>query len=148
MSMTNRVTEGSAVLGTIGANAGTAGTFLSNAIPLDCDSARRIVADINLGTIGASGTVDAKLRWSATSGGTYADVTGTAMTQDVTGSRVDTIEASVEQIMSFAPTANFVKLQVITAVAATPFSAVIRGFDAAHLPVPNGTSQGTITTFV
>ena len=147
MTMTMRVTEESAVVGFIASNAGTAGTFLSDAISLDADTGLRFVADINTGTIGSSGTVDAQFRWSATSGGTYATVTGTAMTQNTTGSKVDSIEVMVENILANFPLANYIKLQVITAVAATPFSAVIRGFDGAHKPVSSGTDQNTITTY-
>jgi hypothetical protein len=143
--MTNRVTEESTVVGFIGSNAGTAGTFLSDAVSLDSENGRRFLADIVVGTIGSSATVDAKFRWSATSGGTYADVTGTAMAQDITGSRVDTIETTAEYVKATYPTANYIKLQVITAVAATPFGAVIRGYDGGHKPPSAGTDQGTVT---
>lgn len=147
MTMTAKPSEVSTVVGFIGANAGTAGTFTSDAISLDSGTGRRFVADINMGTIGSSGTVDAMFRWCATSGGGYADMTETSMTQNTTGSKVDTIEAAVEQIMAKYPLAKYIKLQVVTAVAATPFAATVRSWDAAHHPVAAGTDQGTVKSW-
>lgn len=148
MSMSNRITEDATVVAQTLSNAGTAGIFLSDAVSLDCDTGRRFLAIIQLGVIGSSGTVAAVLQWSATSSGTYANITGTAIVTDTAGSKTHLIEASVEQIKQFAPTAAFMKLSVTTAVAATPFGAVILGFDGAHKPITAGTDVGQVIVFV
>jgi len=149
MAMTSRQTEISTVVGYIAANAGATASspWLSDAISLDCDTARRLVAYINVGTIGSSSTVDAKFQYATASGGTYNDITNTAMTQDTTGSHVHQTEVLVENIYNNYPTAKWVKLRVAIAVAATPFSATIVGFDPAHYPVSAGADVGTTTVY-
>jgi hypothetical protein len=149
MALTSRMTEISTVVGFIAANSGATGSspWLSDAISLDCDTARRLVAYINVGTLGGSSTVDAKFQYATASGGSYSDITNTAMTQDTTGSRVDQIEAMVENIYNNYPTAKWVKLRVAIGTAATPFSATIVGYDPAHVPIAVGTDVGTTTTY-
>ena len=57
----------------------SAGTTTSSAIDLTGFSKASLLVDI--GVISSSGTVDCKVQASATSGGSYADITGAAITQ-------------------------------------------------------------------
>jgi len=147
MTMTARVTEESTVVAYIASQAGTANTYYSDAISIDADTARRLVAYVNVGAIGTNATVDASLAWCNTSGGSYSAITSTAITQDTTGSHVHQLEATVENILANFPTAKYVKAKVITAVNATPFGVTVVGFDPAHRPVTAGTDVNQTTTY-
>lgn len=57
----------------------SAGTTTSSAISMSGFGGGALL--VNAGVIGSSGTVDCKITSSATSGGTYTDVTGAAITQ-------------------------------------------------------------------
>jgi hypothetical protein len=57
----------------------SAGTTTSSAIDLTGYQSGVLV--VGAGVIGSSGTIDCKVQSSATSGGTYADITGAAITQ-------------------------------------------------------------------
>lgn len=127
-------------------NAGTAGTFLSEAIPLGSGTGRRLYAVILTGAIGSSGTVDASIVGATTSGGSYTlTFTGSAITQDTTGSNRHTITAGIDWLLNLQPTAKFVKLKVVTAVAATPFSADVMGFECGSNP-PASVSTASVRT--
>jgi hypothetical protein len=132
---------------TIQPNAGTAGTFLSEAISLDSGTGRRLFALLQTGAIGASGTVDASLVGATTSGGSYTiAIPGSAIAQDTTGSNIHTITAGIDWVKYVAPTANFVKLKVVTAVAATPFSAVVMGFECSNNPPASASTASARVT--
>ena len=146
MAMTTRITEDSSTQGVILASAGTSGTFNSTAVSMDAATGRVIVADLNVGVIGTNATVDARLQWSATSGGTYANITGLSIVQDTAGSNLHTIEAKVESIKANYPTATYVRLQVVTAVNATPIAANIKTYYPNHVPIPAGAKQGQVIT--
>ncbi len=143
------------IAGTIQPAPGTAGTLLSDAIPLDSDTGRRFLATVLTGTIGSSGTVDVSFVGATTSGGSYTiALTGSAITQDITGGNVHMIVIGTDWILANAPTAKFIKLKIVTAVAATPVAAIVQGFDCAHNPptnnaaaaLPTRTSSQVITT--
>lgn len=57
----------------------SAGTTTSSAIDMTGYSKGSLV--VTVGVISSSGTVDCKVQASATSGGSYADITGAAITQ-------------------------------------------------------------------
>jgi len=142
MGYSNHVTELSAIVDGILPFAGTAGSYLTGAI--DMSLYRRLVAYILGGVIGSSGTVDGKWQWSATSGGSYATLTATALVQDVAGSKFHADEVAIEQVYALQPTAKFLKYSLVTAVAATPVGVIVVGFDASYLPVTQGTIAGQI----
>jgi hypothetical protein len=76
-----------------------ASTVLTGAI--DMKNLRRVLFIIQTGVLGASATVDFKITGSATSGGTYADVTGRSITQIVkaTGdNKIAILEVTAEQV--------------------------------------------------
>jgi hypothetical protein len=143
---TNRPGEVVDILATIQPIAGTPGTFLSDAIALSSATGRRLWALIQCGAIGSSATVTASLVGSATSGGSYAAITGAALTADSTGGNVHTITAGIDWIKYVAPTVNFVKLQVVTATAATPISGIVLGFDCSNNPPANPAAAVTVNS--
>jgi hypothetical protein len=57
----------------------SAGTTTSSAVDMTGFGGGALM--VNAGVIAASGTVDCKVQSSATSGGTYTDITGAAITQ-------------------------------------------------------------------
>lgn len=78
--MTAKLSEQLAIVGTIDPEARTAtGTALTDAI--DMSKFEQVAFVILTNTIGATDTVDLKLTECATSGGTYTDITGKAITQ-------------------------------------------------------------------
>jgi hypothetical protein len=65
---------------------------------IDMSKLQRLMFIIDVGSVGAAGTVDFKLQSSATSGGTYADITGTAITQVTASSKIVTVELRADQL--------------------------------------------------
>lgn len=113
-----------------------AGSYLTDAI--DLGIARRLIAYIPVGTIGASATVDFAFEWATTSGGTYTVLTtGYAITQDTTGSKCHIVEFAVEQLKAANPTARFVKGKLTIGTAATPCAVVVLGGSERYQPVAN-----------
>jgi hypothetical protein len=83
MPYNENLTEGLAVLGQLApANQSTSAKAIG---PFNTKYFRRVIFDINLGVLGSSATIDFKVQAAATSGGTYTDVTGTAITQITAG---------------------------------------------------------------
>jgi hypothetical protein len=147
MSATVRATEAIGLAATIDSKNGT-GSYYSDAISLDADAGRRFVAYVNVGTIGSSATVDFEFQWSATSGGTYATVTGAKITQDTAGSLTHRVEVTADQVKAAFPTATYMKGYLKTLVAATPTGVVVTAHDQAHMPaVSNAAHAGqTVAT--
>lgn len=143
----NRPGEVVNIAATIQPNAGTPGTFLSDAIPLDSSVGRRLWATILTGVIGAGGTVTIDLVGALTSGGTYnITIPGSAIAADATGGNIHTITAGIDWITYTVPTAKFVKLRVVTATAATPIAAIVEGFDCSNNPPGNGAAAVTVNS--
>src|SRR5947209_7729630 len=70
---------------------------------IDLSKIRRLLVVLMTGALGTSATVDMKLRASKTSGGTYTDITGAAITQLVKASNdnnIATIEVRDDQLES------------------------------------------------
>jgi hypothetical protein len=67
--------------------------------PFSMGMIRRIMFLVNVGALGTSATVDFKVQACATQGGTYADVTGTSITQITSGAKnFATVEAKSESL--------------------------------------------------
>jgi hypothetical protein len=69
----------------------------------------RLMYVINVGAIGAAGTVDFKLQSCATSGGTYVDIAGKAITQIIAASKIAKIGVMAEDLGTLATPARFVR---------------------------------------
>ena len=74
-----QMSERLAVVACIDPDAYTTGTTASDTI--DMKNRGRVMFIVQAGTLGSSATLDFKLQGCATSGGTYADISGKAVTQ-------------------------------------------------------------------
>lgn len=144
MSYAVRATESVSVVATIQTVNGV-GSWYSDAI--DISKYRRFVAYINEGTIGSSSTVDFGFQGSATSGGSYATtgLTTSAITQDTAGSILNVVEVATEQVYNAAPTVAYLKGYLKIAVAATPTSVTILGFEPRYAPISNEAAKASPT---
>ena len=136
----NRIGETHNLVSTIQTKNGV-GSYYGDAISLDSEIGRRFIAYVNEGTIGSSGTVDFEFQWSATSGGTYATITGAKMTQDATGGKTFSVEVSTEAIIALFPTAKYMKPYLKTLVAATPTAVTVIATEMAHPPCTNSAAN-------
>lgn len=96
---------------------------------------RQLLATIALGTLGASATINAKLRQAKDSGGTdVKDITGKAITQlDTAGNKLALINLRAEEL-DINNGFTHVKLDITVGVAASVVGAVIQGFEARYAP--------------
>src|SRR5947209_2964358 len=98
--MTEQLTQALAVVGykaPVSMSAGTDTTITD----IDMSKYHRLLVVVEVGVFGASATVDAKLRESKTSGGTYQDVSNKAITQLVAAggnNRLATIELRADEL--------------------------------------------------
>jgi hypothetical protein len=76
---------------------------------VDMSKFERVMFLLMVGSVGGAGTVDAKLQQSATSGGTYTDISGASITQITASNKIATLEIKSTQLT----TGNqFVRLSV------------------------------------
>jgi hypothetical protein len=97
---------------------------------IDIAKYKRLLFILDVGTT-FSTSVDAKLRESKTSGGTYQDITSGAITQITAASKLATIEIRADQL---DPGYEFVQLSITTG-GATTICAVCLGGEGVHKPV-------------
>ena len=67
---------------------------------VDMSKFERVLFLLMVGSVGAAGTVDAKLQESATSGGTYTDIAGASITQITASNKIATLEIKATQLSS------------------------------------------------
>ena len=96
---------------------------------VDIAKYKRLLFIIDCGVITTS--VDAKLRESKTSGGTYQDVSGAAITQITANNKTATIEIRADEL---DPGYEFVQLSITTG-GASLIAAVCLGGEGVHKPV-------------
>lgn len=129
-----RIHEVVAVVGSIDPDAHTAATYLSDAI--NCADFAQLLAIIQAGTLGASATVDFKLTASATSGGTYTDVSNALITQLTKAGSDDgkmaMISLNIEKILASGK--QYVKASMTVGTATSDCSAIILGFRPHYAP--------------
>jgi hypothetical protein len=80
---------------------------------------KRVMFVLMVGSVGAAGTVDAKLQESATSGGTYTDIASSNITQITASNKIVTLEIRADQM-----TKQFCRLSVTVGTNAVLISAV------------------------
>ncbi len=131
----SRIWEKLPVIEVIQPQAITAGAtgVLTGAI--DMTKYSRVIAVLLSGTLGASGTLDFKAVASATSGGTYAAITGKAITQMVKASNdndVAIIEVDAGDVAALSK--QYVKFNAVAGTANATSAVVVlgvpRGYDA------------------
>jgi hypothetical protein len=121
------VTERLALAGAINPASYATGEQLSGAVPLS--GCRRLVATIKTGALGVSATVDAQLKGAVGSGGSYAAIPGTAITQIVkaSGDNVQVeIELNPQRVEDLGLGYTHVKLSIVIGTAASIVDATIQ----------------------
>ena len=115
-----------AVIGVIDPDAYTAAEQLTAAI--DMSKWEDIMAVVMAGDLGTNATVDAKLTASATSGGSYADITGKAITQ-LTEAGTDSNKQALIHLRGDEMPAGkyFVKLSMTVGTATSDAGAIVLG---------------------
>jgi hypothetical protein len=127
---TEQMTQGLSVLGKIDPVSQGAGTT-TPITDVDGSKFRRLMFVLQIGAVGAAGTVDAKLRESKTSGGAYQDITGAAITQVTVSNKVVTIEVRPEQLDAGY---QFVQLSLTIGTNAVLVGGVCLGGEAVEKP--------------
>lgn len=118
------LTDGWAVVGYIAPISNTASATADLSQPIDMSLYDQIEAYVMAGVIQATGTVDATFTASATYNGTYAAVTGAAITQIATSGKL----AAMGLKRSALPVdAKFVKLSVVSATADSLGASIVLG---------------------
>ena len=130
MNYNQNLSEVCAVLGKLDPQSFAAGTTTVG--PIQTNISRRLVAIIKVGTIGTS--VDAKWTAATTSGGTYTDVTGAAITQITASSKIALLELKSESVESLMGSGyQYVKLS-LTGVGTNLVDVVVLGAPARYQP--------------
>jgi len=138
---TEQMTQGLAIVGLTPPQSLSPGTD-TTITNIDMSKYRRLLVIIEVGAFGASATVDAKLRESKTSGGTYQDISGAAITQLTAAggnNKIATIELRAGQL---DPGYQFVQLSLTVGTAATQVAAIALGGEAEHKPGNAGNIAG------
>jgi hypothetical protein len=130
-----KISEKLAILATLDPASVSAGTVVTTWVPVA--AFHSIAALIQTGVLGASATVDAKLRQATDSTGTGAkDIAGKALTQIVKASG-DNVQAIVECRSDDLDTTNgyaFVALSVTVGTAASIVGAALIGGNGRYMP--------------
>lgn len=115
---------------------------------IDMKNIYRLAAIINVGVIASTGTFDGKFVQAVTSGGTYKDITGKAITQltqaggDSNPGKPLCIDLRADEL-DLANGYRYVKLSLTPATAASLLSANIFAFSD-YLPVPSSQWKQTV----
>lgn len=135
MYQTLKFSDRSAILGTIDPASTAASTVLTAYVPVA--KWHTIVAILQTGALGASATVDAKLRQATDGSGTgVKDITGKSITQLVKASH-DNKQVVIECKADDLDTANgftHVALSVTVGTAASLISALLLGTNPRYMP--------------
>ncbi len=139
MTMSNSLpSEVAAVVATIDPDVYTATEYLSDAI--DMAKVDQILAIVMAGTLGSSATLDAKLTQATTSGGSYKDITGKAITQLVKASDDDKqalINCRADEL-DIDNDYRWVKLSMTVGTATSDAGALVLGFGERYGPAADG----------
>lgn len=112
-----------------------AGTYLTTAFSMA--QLEKVLFVLHVGAIAGGATVDAKVRWSATSGGTYADVPGAAIVQVTvtpTGPILIEVEAITLAAQSSLGDLPFLKLSITVGTAAVVLGVDVFGGPTCYSP--------------
>ena len=137
--------EGHAILATLDPVSQGAATVTTGWVSMA--NIHQLVALIQTGVLGASATVDAKLRQATSAAGAGAkDITGKAITQIVKASG-DNKQATIEVRDTELDVNNgfsFVQLSLTVGTAASLVSAVLLGFKPVYVPASASNQAGTV----
>lgn len=125
-----------AVLGTIDPDAYTAATYTSDYA--NCGLFNKLMAIIEVGTLGASATIDAKLRQAQDSSGTgVKDITGKAITQLTQAGTDDDKQAIINLDASELDVENgfeYVQISLTVGTATSDCGAMLLGLEPRYGP--------------
>lgn len=124
MQYNQNLSEVLAVVAVVPPSSQAVGEQLAPAVLMDRH--RRLLALINVGSVGAAGTVNAQFKASATSGGTYTAVPGTAINQISTSNNLVKLEIKAESLQSLG-VGPYVKLSIVAGTNAVLTSAELLG---------------------
>lgn len=129
-----QLTQGLTVLAKLDPVSQAAGTT-TPMTDIDMSLVRRLMIILQIGSVGASGTVDAKLRASKTAGGAYTDITGAAITQVTVSNKVVTIEIRDDELPGIVGAGyRYVQLSLTIGANAVLVAGVALGGEAEHKP--------------
>tara|TARA_R110000824_G_scaffold89623_8_gene219579 strand:+ start:150 stop:593 length:444 start_codon:yes stop_codon:yes gene_type:complete len=133
MSTNTLTTERAAIVGVIDPDIHTAAAYDSDEVDMSLWGS--IQATVMAGTLGSSATLDFKLQSATSSGGSFSDVTGKAITQ-LTQAGTDSDKQAVINLRGDELTAGhrYVKAVMTVGTATSDGGAIILGFDARHAP--------------
>lgn len=134
-----KVSDKLAVIGVIQPAAITAGATGVLTAAIDMQDWERIICVAQSGTLGTSGTLDVKAVASATSGGTYAALTGKSATQLVkaTGdAKVVVIEVTQDDLAKVEK--RYVKINMVAGTADATSGCVVLGVPASYGKASDG----------
>ncbi len=129
-----KLSEYVAVVGVVDPDANTAAEYLTAAI--DMSKWESILAIVMAGDLGTNATVDAAFKASATSGGTYAAISGKAITQlTQAGTDKSNTQALIHLRAAEMPAGKpWVKLSMTVGTATSDSGAIVLGKAAHYLP--------------
>lgn len=134
--MPTKPSEQAALLGTLDPVSQGAGTVVSDWV--DAGKFKKIMAILAVGTLGASATVDAKLRQATDSSGTGAkDISGTSITQLTKAGSDDNKQVIINcdaAELDVAGGFSYVAISVTVATAASLIAAILLGFEPRYAP--------------
>ena len=132
-----KISEQLAVVATIDPDAYAAAAYNTDAV--DVSKFNRVLFIVMAGELGTSATLDFKLQWATTSGGSYTDVSGKAITQlTQAGSDSDKqalVEITAEELAGINSSAQFVRGVLTIGTATSDAGVVALGGVARHGPV-------------
>jgi hypothetical protein len=131
--MSSRLNERLAILGVV--NPASHSTGNQDTAAVDMKNFGRAMFVVLAGNLSGGGVLDFKLMSSATSGGTYTDVTGKSITS-MNNADGGNGQAIVELLASDLPDGHrFVKGRLTIATAASPAAVVALGGDSRYAPI-------------
>jgi hypothetical protein len=122
MIYTEQLSQGLGVVGSIHSANQVVGSSLTEAI--DLSKGRRFLFVVDVGTVGASATVDFVVQGATTSGGTYTNIAATAVTTITANNKVAVVEVTAEQVQGLGLGYTFLKGKLTIGVAASQASVV------------------------
>ena len=132
------ISPGFQVAKALAAHIGTAGTMTATAV--NASGYDRVLYVVQTGAATATATLDCKMSESATTGGTYANVAASALTQvaDTGGGQMHTIDVPVNAAKPFQ------KLVLVTGTAAFVNAAVAILYGGNHQVPTQGATQAIV----
>lgn len=126
---TMKLAEMIPVVGVINPDAYNAATTLSGAIDMSLYS--QVMVIVNVGDMASTATLDAKVTQATTSGGTYKDVSGAAITQLTQASPDDSNKLAIINVdqteLDMDNGYRYIKVSVTGATAASDYGVVVVG---------------------